>query len=79
MLSYVFFSEMGLGFYGMVGSSRDNNKKENHHSSNDLMLSKSSHVILVCAPYSCSYVKKTYATDTGGQQKLYTLNLLRPC
>ena len=63
----------------MVGSSRDNNKKENHHSSNDLMLSKSSHVILICAPYSCSYVKKTYATDTGGQQKLYTLNLLRPC
>ena len=62
----------------MVGSSRDNNKKENHHSSNDLILSKSSHVILVCAPYSCSYMKKTYATDTG-TAKLYTLNLLRPC
>ena len=56
----------------MVGSSRDNNKKENHHSSNDLILSKSSHVILVCAPYSCSYMKKTYATDTGTAKVIYT-------
>ena len=56
----------------MVGSSRDNNKKENNHSSNDLILSKSSHVILVCAPYSCSYMKKTYATDTGTAKVIYT-------
>lgn len=54
----------------MVGSSRDNNKKENHHSSNDLMLSKSSHVILVCAPYSSSYVKK-HTQLTQGDSKSY--------